>query len=212
MKWFTAIGLVLITVLHVTAQDSTNVVPDVEVVQISGMVVTGDSLAPLAYTTVFRSRDLRGTMTDVNGFFSIPALAGDTITVSSVGYLTQAFEVPEDLELHRMNVVQPLGRDTVSLEEAFIYPWPTRERFREEFLQLQLSPDAYMVGQERLDPAALYDRLMEVGRDGEEVYSYTVQQQAQQNYYAGQLPPMNIFNPVAWAKFIDAVRNGSLKR
>jgi hypothetical protein len=53
---------------------------------------------------------------------------------------------------------------------------------------------------------------MEVGRDGEEVYSYTVQQQAQQNYYAGQLPPMNIFNPVAWAKFIDAVRNGSLKR
>ena len=86
MKWFTAIGLVLISVLHVTAQDSTNVVPDVEVVQISGMVVTGDSLAPLAYATVFRSRDLRGTMTDVNGFFSIPALAGDTITVSSVGY------------------------------------------------------------------------------------------------------------------------------
>ena len=212
MKWFTAIGLVLISALHVTAQDSTNVVPDVEVVQISGMVVTGDSLAPLPYATVFRSRDLRGTMTDVNGFFSIPALAGDTITVSSVGYLTQAFEVPEDLELPRMNVVQPLGRDTVSLEEAFIYPWPTRERFREEFLQLQLSPDAYMVGQERLDPAALYDRLMEVGRDGEEVYSYTVQQQAQQNYYAGQLPPMNIFNPVAWAKCIDAVRNGSLKR
>ena len=212
MKWCTAIGLVLISALHVTAQDSTNVVPDVEVVQISGMVVTGDSLAPLPYATVFRSRDLRGTMTDVNGFFSIPALAGDTITVSSVGYLTQAFEVPRDLELPRMNVVQPLGRDTVSLEEAFIYPWPTRERFREEFLQLQLSPDAYMVGQERLDPAALYDRLMEVGRDGEEVYSYTVQQQAQQNYYAGQLPPMNIFNPVAWAKFIDAVRNGSLKR
>jgi len=26
------------------------------------------------------------------------------------------------------------------------------------------------------------------------------------------LPPLNIFNPVAWAKFIDAVRNGSLKR
>ena len=40
MKWFTAIGLVLISVLHVTAQDSTNVVPDVAVVQISGMVVT----------------------------------------------------------------------------------------------------------------------------------------------------------------------------
>jgi hypothetical protein len=194
------------------AQDSTRTAPAVDVVQISGMVVTGDSLAHLAFATVFRTRDLRGTMTDVNGFFSIPALAGDTITVSSVGYLTQAFAVPRDLELPRMNVVQPLGRDTVALDEAFIYPWPTKERFKEEFLQLQLSPDAYSIGQERLDPAALYDRLMEVGRDGGEVYSYTMQQQAQQNYYAGQLPPINVFNPVAWAKFIDAVRNGSLKR
>ena len=88
----------------------------------------------------------------------------------------------------------------------------TKERFKEEFLQLQLSPDAYAIGQERLDAAALYDRLMEVGRDGTEVYNYTMQQQAQQNYYQGQLPPMNVFSPVAWAKFIDAIRNGSLKR
>lgn len=212
MKWLTSVCTVVLIATTACAQDSTAVVGSPEVVQISGMVVTGDSLAPLAYATVFRSRDLRGTMTDANGFFSIPALAGDTITVSSVGYLTQAFAVPTDLELPRMNVVQPLGRDTVALEEAFIYPWPTRERFREEFLQLQLSPDAYTIGQERLDPAALYDRLMEVGRDGGEVYNYTVQQQAQQNYYAGQLPPINVFNPVAWAKFIDAVRNGSLKR
>ena len=47
MKWFTAIGLLLTSVMHVTAQDSTDVVPAVEVVQISGMVVTGDSLAPV---------------------------------------------------------------------------------------------------------------------------------------------------------------------
>lgn len=212
MKWFVSLTLATALAAPALSQDTASVAAPAEVVQISGMVVTGDSLAPLAYATVFRSRDLRGTMTDINGFFSIPALAGDTITVSSVGYLTQAFAVPTDLELPRMNVVQPLGRDTVALDEAFIYPWPTRERFREEFLQLQLSPDAYTIGQERLDPAALYDRLMEVGRDGDEVYSYTVQQQAQQNYYAGQLPPINVFNPIAWAKFIDAVRNGSLKR
>lgn len=182
------------------------------VVQISGMVVTGDSLAPLPFATVFRKRDLRGTMTDANGFFSIPALEGDTITVSSVGYIAQAFAVPLDLELPRMNVVQPLGRDTIAIDEAFIYPWPTRERFREDFLELQLSPDAFTIGQQRLDAADIYDRLMEVGRDGGEVYNYTMQQQAQQNYYQGQLPPISLFNPVAWAKFVEAIRNGSLKR
>mgnify|MGYP001288128814 FL=1 len=182
------------------------------VVQISGMVVTGDSLSPLPFATVFRMRDLRGTMTDANGFFSIPALEGDTITVSSVGYVAQAFSVPKDLLIPRMNVVQPLGRDTVAIDQAFIYPWPTKERFREEFLELQLTADAFTIGQQRLDAAEIYDRLMEVGRDGSEVYSYTMQQQAKQGYYQGQLAPMDIFNPIAWAKFIEAIRNGSLKR
>jgi hypothetical protein len=182
------------------------------VIQISGMVVTGDSLSPLPFATVFRKRDLRGTMTDANGFFSIPALENDTITVSSVGYITQEFFVPVDLEFPRMNVVQPLGRDTIAIDQAYIYPWPTKERFREDFLELQLSPDAFTIGQQRLDAADIYDRLMEVGRDGSEVYNYTVQQQAQQNYYQGQLPPISLFNPVAWAKFVEALRNGSLKR
>ncbi|MDE0871705.1 MAG: carboxypeptidase-like regulatory domain-containing protein [Flavobacteriales bacterium] len=179
----------------------------VSVVQISGMVVTGDSLAPLGYATVYRVRDSRGTMTDANGFFSIPALPGDTVRVSSLGYIAQSFAVPMDLVLPRMNVVQPLGRDTISLEEAFIYPWPSRERFRDEFLELALSTDAYSIGQQRLDPEALYDRLMEVGRDGSEVYNYTVQQQAIQNRYVGQLPPNNLFNPIAWAKFLKSLRD-----
>lgn len=177
------------------------------VVQISGMVVTGDSLAPLAFATVYRMRDSRGTMTDVNGFFSMPALEGDTLRVSSLGYIAQVFSVPMDLSLPRINVVQPLGRDTVSLDEAFIYPWPTRERFRDEFMDLALSKDAYIIGQERLSPEALYDRLMEVGRDGTEVYSYTMQQQAIQNSYNGQLAPISIFNPIAWAKFIQSLRD-----
>lgn len=61
-----------------TAVDSTLL----DVVQISGMVVTGDSLSPLSFATVYRMRDSRGTMTDANGFFSIPALEGDTLRVS----------------------------------------------------------------------------------------------------------------------------------
>ena len=179
----------------------------VSVVQISGMVVTGDSLAPLSFATVYRMRYSRGTMTDVNGFFSIPALEGDTLRVSSLGYIAQEFSVPMDLPLPRMNVVQPLGRDTITLNEAFIYPWPTRERFRDEFMELALSKDAYIIGQERLDPEALYDRLTEVGRDGSEVYAYTMQQQAIQNSYNGQLAPISLFNPIAWAKFIQSLRD-----
>ncbi len=208
VSYFTLFALVMGFGLPTThAQESAADSTLLNVVQISGMVVTGDSLSPLSFATVYRMRDSRGTMTDANGFFSIPALEGDTLRVSSMGYIAQQFTVPSDLQLPRMNVVQPLGRDTISLEEAFIYPWPTRERFREEFMELALTRDAYIIGQERLDPEALYDRLMEVGRDGSEVYSYTMQQQAIQNSYNGQLPPISLFNPIAWAKFIQSLRD-----
>jgi hypothetical protein len=185
---------------------------DTEVVQVSGMVVTTDSLSPLPYTTVYRTRDERGTMTDVHGFFSLPALVGDTLRISAVGFIAREVIVPEDLELPRMNVVAPMARDTVTLQEAFVYPWPTKERFREEFLALNLGSDAYTRGQEALDPIALYDRLMEVGRDGSEVYNYTMQQQAVAASYQGGLPPINLFSPVAWAQFVQALRRGDLKR
>ena len=64
------------------------------VVQVSGLVVTGDSLSPLPYCTIFRARDRRGTMTDLRGFFSLPALEGDTLSFS-LGYIEQQVVIPE---------------------------------------------------------------------------------------------------------------------
>ena len=68
------------------------------VVQVSGLVVTGDSLTPLPYATVYRARDQRGAMTDMNGFFSLPALEGDTIQFSSTGYITRHIVIEESGE------------------------------------------------------------------------------------------------------------------
>ena len=98
------------------------------VVQVSGLVVTGDSLSPLPYCTVYRARDRRGTMTDVRGFFSLPALEGDTLEFSSVGYVTHRAIIPEGSEMGRVNLVQPMGRDTVNM--AVVANGPSRSRVR----------------------------------------------------------------------------------
>ena len=74
----------------------------------------------------------------MRGFFSLPTLAGDTVEFSSLGYISQQVVIPEGGELGRVNLVQPLGRDTVNMADAFVYPWPTRERFKQEFLALGL--------------------------------------------------------------------------
>ena len=184
-----------------------------QVVQVSGLVVTGDSLSPLPYCTVFRSRDRRGTMTDARGFFSLPALTGDTLEFSSVGYVSQQAVIPEGGELARVNLVQPMGRDTVAMEDAFVYPWPSRERFRQDFLALGLPNQGLDPAWDSpMDPMDVYDRLSEVGRDGQSTSSEVLAAQAQQAGYAGQAPPVNLLNPVAWAQFLQALKSGDLRK
>ena len=198
--------------MGLAASSQTDSLP-AQVVQVSGLVVTGDSLSPLPYCTVFRSRDRRGTMTDARGFFSLPALTGDTLEFSSVGYVSQQAVIPEGGELARVNLVQPMGRDTVTMNDAFVYPWPSRERFRQDFLALGLPNQGLDPAWDSpMDPMDVYDRLSEVGRDGQSTSSNVLAAQAQQAGYAGQAPPVNLLNPVAWAQFLQALKSGDLRR
>ena len=198
--------------MGLAASSQTDSLP-AQVVQVSGLVVTGDSLSPLPYCTVFRSRDRRGTMTDARGFFSFPALTGDTLEFSSVGYVSQQAVIPEGGELARVNLVQPMGRDTVTMNDAFVYPWPSRERFRQDFLALGLPNQGLDPAWDSpMDPMDVYDRLSEVGRDGQSTSSNVLAAQAQQAGYAGQAPPVNLLNPVAWAQFLQALKSGDLRR
>ena len=181
------------------------------VIQVSGLVVTGDSLTPLPYATVYRARDSRGTMTDGNGFFSLPALKGDTIQFSSTGYITRHAVIDDGGDRNRVSLVQAMSRDTVMIADAFIYPWPSRERFRQEFIALGLENNEMTLGNQAVDPFDLYDRLIDVGMDGQAASTEALRQMSLEMHYGG-VPPTNILNPIAWARFIQAIKNGDLKR
>ncbi len=50
-----------------------------------------------------------------------------------------------------------------------------------------------------------------VPADGKEAANYVLRKQAYKYTYAGQLPPINLMNPVAWAEFIRAWKRGDFK-
>lgn len=181
------------------------------VVQVTGVVVTGDSLMPIPFATVYRERDQRGTIADGRGFFSIPALGGDTLRFTAVGFEAQWFVVPAKGTDGRLNLVLPMGRATVALDAAVVYPWPTREKFRTEFLALDLAPDAFAIGEDRLAVLRSQDQLMDIEGDSYATYTQAMRQAAVQSGYLGQLPPISILNPAAWVQFIEALRNGSFR-
>ena len=48
--------------------------------------------------------------------------------------------------------------------------------------------------------------------DGKEAANRYLTQQATKQYYSGQIPPMNIFNPFAWNEFIKCWKRGDFKK
>jgi hypothetical protein len=191
------------------AQDEEN-----NLVQLSGLVLDGttEELIPVPYANILVQDKDRGTYSDFNGFFSIVVEKGDVIVFSSIGYKTVEFTVPDTLSANRYSVVQLMTQDAYNLPETVVFPWPSREHFRLEFLAMDVTPELQERASENLAEESLAQMRNEVPTDGVENANYYLRQQSRQYYYIGQRPPMNIFSPVAWKQFFDSWKNGDFKR
>lgn len=183
-------------------------------VQFSGMVLDGTTkeLIPVPYTNVIVKDKGRGTYTDFTGFFSIVVEKGDIIEFSAVGYQTVEYVIPDELEDNRYSLVQLMTQDTVNLPETVVFPWPSREHFKLEFLAMDVTSEMEERALRNVANETLEAMRSTVPSDGREHANYYLRQQARDYYYIGQQPPMNIFNPIAWKQFFDAWKNGDFKK
>ena len=187
---------------------------DTSLVQFSGMVLDGSNkqLYPIPFANILVMGKGRGTYTDFNGFFSIVVEKGDTIAFSALGYKNVDYVIPVDLDDPRYSLVQLMTQDTINLPETVVFPWPSREHFKLEFLAMDVTPELQKIATKNLANEALRRSRDEVSIDGNENADYYLRQQAREYYYIGQQPPMNIFNPIAWKKFFDAWKKGDFKK
>lgn len=184
------------------------------VIQFSGVVVTeeGGEIIFLPYTNVAVEGTSRGTITESDGFFSIVALKGEKIVFSRIGYENANLVIPDTLTSSYYSIVQPLTKDTILLPEAVIYPWPSKEHFKEEFLAMDVTDELRDQAEENLDAVTMAELRESLPFDGKEAASLVLRENAQRAYYYGQLKPQNILNPLAWKKFIDAWKRGDYKK
>ena len=183
-------------------------------VQFSGMVLDGtdDDLFPVPYTNILVKDKGRGTYSDLRGFFSIVVEKGDVIIFSAIGYKTVEYTIPEDLQENRYSIVQLMTQDAINLPETVVFPWPSREHFKLEFLAMDVTPELQSRAQENLANEALRRMRNEVTPDGRENADFYLRQQSRDFYHIGQQPPMNIFNPIAWKQFFDSWKAGDFKK
>ncbi len=184
---------------------------DRQLLQFSGVVVT-DSLSPVPFTNIMIKNTYRGTMSDVFGYFSFVAQEGDTLLFSAVGFQRSQYVIPTDLTENKYSMIHAMARDTVMLSEFKVYPWPSREQFREAFLNVKLAEDDFQLAMRNLSPAEMIQRMENLPPDAYQSFQYQMAMDRTQLYYAGGTPTVNLFNPIAWAQFVEAWRNGDFKK
>jgi len=183
-----------------------------ELVQFSGIVVTADSVQPVPYTNIIIKNTWRGTVADYYGYFSFVARKNDTILFSAVGFKKSSFVIPDSISSDRYSLIQVMTSDTILLPQTVIYPWPSKEDFKEAFLTFDVPDDDYERARKNLDAAELREIAENYPMDGSLNYKYSMQLHQDKLYYIGQTQPITVLNPFAWAQFIKAWKEGKFKR
>lgn len=181
------------------------------VVQLYGVVMTADSLKALPSASISVVGRNQGTVSNDQGVFSIVVLKGDHIQFSSVGYKPKTVLIPKNIEGNQQSIIQLMVEDTVYLPATIIKKYPTRQEFERDFVNSNIPDDQYEIARQNVSAANRRVLMATLPRDGREASNYYLKQNAQKYYSAGQLPPQNIFNPLAWAEFIKSWKRGDFK-
>ena len=182
------------------------------VIQFYGVVLTADSLQALPSVSISVKGRNQGTVTSSQGVFSIPLLKGDVIEFTSVGFKPKTVTIPRNIEGTQYSIIQLMVTDTVYLPATIIKPRPSREQFERDFVKTEFPDDDLETARKNNSEETRRVLMATLPRDGREAASSYLNKQAAKNYYSGQIPPQNIFNPFAWAEFVKAWKRGDFKK
>jgi len=181
------------------------------VVQLYGVIMTADSLKGIPSVSVVVKGRNQGTYSNDQGVFSIVVLKGDQIEFSSVGYKTIILNISDTFPGNQYSIIQLMVQDAQYLPATIIRARPTREQFERDFVNTHVPDDNIEIARQNNSAGkrAMLSRGLPANA-GEAAATY-LRQSAQKYYYQGQAPPQNIFNPLAWADFIQAWKRGDFR-
>lgn len=181
-----------------------------KLVQFSG-VIRNLKYEAIPDVHIINISEKKGTTGNEEGLFSFIVEPSDSILFRCVGYKNTLVIIPDSLkDSHYPRDVYMLN-DTIHLAEVKIFPWKTYQEFKVAFLKLDLPDDDIQRANKNM--AIIKAQLnMDFQPDADLSYKNMMQQRYDKLYYNGQYPSIPIFNPLNWAKFFSALKNGDFKQ
>lgn len=180
-------------------------------VQLSG-TVKNDLNDPVPYVHVNSLKNNRNAISDQNGRFTIIVEPRDTVTFYCLGFQKEKLVMPASFTARHVLQDVKLKTDTVMLAEVDIFPWKTYGEFKEAVVHMEL-PDQKEMEYAAKNIALIQTQIrIHTSATPNMNFRQALQNHYERNMMMGQYRSISLLNPIAWAKFIKALKNGDFKR
>lgn len=191
--------------------------PKERVYQMSGMILTQENDSSIAYAKVQINHSRQGTLTNAEGFYSIPVREQDTLYFTHLGHHPGRLIIRDYLRQYKttsqyLYSVTYLRRDTLTLPIVKIFPYDTPEELKTAVVNMDIlhdSPEA--IARQNLDPDVIHAIIQTLPKDGEE--RLMVARQMYYDYYQNRnLMPGVGLDAVAAMRLLQHIVQKSKKR
>jgi len=157
-------------------------------IQLTGLILAADSQQPVQNASIRIRNTYRGVSTNIQGFFSLVAKEGDWIDITSMGFKKKSIQVPTGLKEPSYIRIIALESDTIVFRSVNIYPWPSRSKFKEAFLNVKIDKTYQEILSENLNRLIRQMMVATLLPDGSEVQSRSMQDYSNQAANRAMVP------------------------
>ncbi|TSA35643.1 MAG: hypothetical protein D4R64_09160 [Porphyromonadaceae bacterium] len=184
----------------------------VNIIHLTGRTLT-DNNEPVPYVHIILVNKKLATASDLQGNFNFPAEVNDTILFRAVGFKYSTLIVRDTFPIKYPYIPIMMHEDTIQLRELVIRPWQGNyERFKQAVLAYKLPVTDLDRAEKNLNMMDLKALLINAPPTPTMAFRNTMKVYNDRLYWAGQLPPVSITNPLAWAQFFKALKKGEFKK
>lgn len=138
LKRLLPVSLTLFLTYLVAGSEQAHAQEQKHVVQLSGLIISPDSLQDMSGVAVYVPYTSRGVLTIRNGFFSLPVLPGDSVVISMLGYQKQFIIIPYNHKQNSYTAHIQLQESTTELPTVDVMPWATVRDLRTAIARVKL--------------------------------------------------------------------------
>ncbi|MEN3040995.1 MAG: carboxypeptidase-like regulatory domain-containing protein [Bacteroidia bacterium] len=173
------------------------------VYQLSGMILSATTGEPIPFVSIRVGKTRRGTVSNAEGFYSLPVIRGDTLIFSALGYKRARFSVGAYLDSYVGDTTQGLiyavhylVEDTIELPTVRISSIRTPEELRTALLNIPLETQT-QPARDNVSPELIAYFMQNLPADPQERIKIA-QQRYRDLYYERTLrPTYPLLDPIA---------------